>query len=65
MFDGKMNIRIDEYEQNVLIKSLNEMRNQLIEEGQHTDAVDDLIIKIASGKERKTMVAEKNFYEER
>lgn len=65
MFDGKMNIRIDEYEQNVLIKSLNEMRNQLMEEGQHTDAVDDLIIKIASGKERKTMVAEKNCYEER
>ena len=65
MFDDKFNIRVDEYEQNILIKALYEMRTRLKEEEKHTDAVDDLLIKVAGGKERKTMVAEKDCYEER
>lgn len=39
--------KFDEYEINILIYALNNLRNQMIKEGRYTDAVDDLIIKIA------------------
>lgn len=36
----------DDYEVNIIIKALIELRNQLIAEGRYTDAVDDLLIKL-------------------
>ena len=38
--------KFDDYEIRVLIYALNELRNQMIEEGKYTDAVDDLLLKI-------------------
>jgi len=39
--------KLDDYEINIIIKALVELRNQLIKEGRYTDAVDELIIKIS------------------
>ncbi len=41
-----MKIKIDEYEREILILALIELRNQLIREGRYTDAVDELILKL-------------------
>lgn len=38
--------KLDDYEVRIIILALNELRNQLIQEGRYTDAVDDLIIKM-------------------
>ena len=40
-------IRFDDNEVSILIYALNELRNQLIREGRYTDALDDLIIRLA------------------
>ena len=40
----KRRFKFDDYEVNIIIKALIELRNQLIEEGRYTDAVDDLLI---------------------
>ena len=39
--------KLDEYEVRIIILALNELGNQLIQEGRYTDAVDDLIIKLS------------------
>ena len=46
MKDKKTKIILDNYELKILIYALNDFRNKLIDEGKHTDAVDDLLIKI-------------------
>ena len=38
--------KLDEYEVRIIIFVLNELRNQLIQEGRYTDAVDELMIKL-------------------
>ena len=40
--------KLDDYEVRILILALNELRNQLIQEGRCTDAIDELIIKLYS-----------------
>ena len=40
--------KLDDYEVRIIILALNELRNQLIQEGRYTDAVDDLIVKMAA-----------------
>ena len=42
----KREFRFDDYEIRILILALNELRNQLIREERHTDAVDELLIKL-------------------
>lgn len=42
----KRKFKFDDYEVNIIIKALIELRNQLIAEGRYTDAVDDLLIKL-------------------
>lgn len=41
----KRKFKFDDYEVNIIIKALIELRNQLIAEGRYTDAVDDLLMK--------------------
>ena len=43
----KRKFKFDDYEVNIIIKALIELRNQLIAEGRYTDAVDELIIRLA------------------
>lgn len=42
----KKKFKFDDYEIRILILALNELRNQLIEEGRYTDAVDELMVKL-------------------
>ena len=49
----KYYIAIDDYERSVIIDSLNNLRNKLIADGRHTDAVDGLIIKFAHAPIKK------------
>ena len=43
----KKRFKFDDYEINIIILALVELRNRLIEEDRYTDAVDELIIKIS------------------
>ena len=49
----KYYLAIDDYERNVIINSLNNLRNKLISDGRYTDAVDELIIKFAHAPLKK------------
>lgn len=46
-------LELDQYEHGVMVNALNELRNDLIEEKQSTDAVDDLLIKTIDAPTRK------------
>lgn len=65
MREEKNYIIVDNYEQNILIRALNDLRNQLKSDNKSTDAVDDLIIKTANAKKKKIRVSEVGEYETR
>ena len=46
MMKKKHYLYLDEAEHSILIKSLVEMKNKLIQQGRFTDCVDDLIMKV-------------------
>jgi len=58
MRSGKARIDLDEYERNIIIRALNDMRNDLLAEERTTDAVDELMIKIHHADERHLRVCE-------
>ena len=47
---------LDDFERRVVVKFLNEMRNNLIANGKHTDAVDEVLLKIIDAKQKKFKV---------
>ncbi len=49
-------IALDDYERVVIINCLNEKRNRLIADGKYTDAVDEVLLKIISTKQKKFKV---------
>lgn len=49
----KYYLAIDDYENSVIIDSLNNLRNELIADGRYTDAVDELIVKFAHAPIKK------------
>ncbi|MBR6624381.1 MAG: hypothetical protein IKK91_10875 [Ruminococcus sp.] len=51
-------VALDDNEQGVMLRCLIEMKNSLIREGRYTDAVDDLILKVAKAPEKKFKVIE-------
>ena len=48
----KIKIKLDDMERSILVKLLYEKRNELIQEGHHTDAIDELILKIIGAKQQ-------------
>lgn len=38
--------RLDDYEVNIILTALIELRNQMIREDRHTDPIDELILKL-------------------
>lgn len=46
----KAKIKLDDIERRILVKLLYEKRNELIQKGRHTDAIDELILKIIDAK---------------
>ena len=62
MREEKLYIKLDGYEQSILVRALNDLRNSLLENARSTDAVDELIIKTANAK-RKTVRGKENYEE--
>lgn len=60
MKEEKYYVALDEYEHGVVIRSLNDEKTDLINQGKSTDAVDDLIIKIGHAPTKKFKVIEKD-----
>ena len=56
MRERKYYLALDGYERNVIVDSLNELRNKLISENRYTDAVDELIVKFAYAPIKKFKV---------
>ncbi len=56
MREPKYYIALDEQERRIVIDSLNNLRNKLIAEGRYTDAVDDILIKLANAPIKKFKV---------
>lgn len=52
-------IALDDYEHGIIIRSLNDEKTDLMNEGKSTDAVDDLIIKVGTAPKKKFKVIEK------
>lgn len=52
-------IALDDYEHGIVIRSLNDEKTDLMNEGKSIDAVDDLIIKVGTAPKKKFKVIEK------
>ena len=49
----KYHLALTDDEYSLIIKSLNDLRNDLIEQGRYTDAVDDVLVKFIGAKKKK------------
>ena len=55
----KYHLALSTEEWRLLIHCLNEFRNRLISEGRYTDAVDEVLIKVANAKAKKFRIVER------
>ena len=46
-------VQLDDDEHDVVVRAVNDMRNELIEQGQPTDVVDDTLLKVACAPLKK------------
>lgn len=46
MFKKKIRIYLNDEEKRILVRSLIELRNDLIRQGKYTDAVDEILLKV-------------------
>lgn len=56
MREKKYYIALDGYERGIIVNALNEMRNNLLQQGRYTDAVDEVLLKIINAKTKKFKV---------
>ncbi|MDE6208256.1 MAG: hypothetical protein K2M73_01115 [Lachnospiraceae bacterium] len=59
MREPKYYIAMDEYERGIITNSLNSLRNKLITDGKYTDAMDDILVKVAYAPIKKFKVKHK------
>ena len=52
-------IALDDYEHGIVIRSLNDEKTDLMQQGKSTDAVDDLLIKLGNAPQKKFKVVER------
>ena len=52
-------IALDDYEHSIVIRSLNDEKTDLMQQGKSTDAVDDLLIKVGNAPQKKFKVVER------
>ena len=52
----KYQVSLDDNEHGIVIRCLNDKRNELIKEGKYTDAVDDLLVKVGNAPKKKIRV---------
>ena len=56
MMKQKYYLVLNTQEHRLMIESLNQLRNKLIADGKYTDAVDEVLLKIISAKQKKFKV---------
>ena len=56
MKEEKYYIALDDFERQVVVNCMNEMRNKLIADGKYTDALDEVLLKIIRSKQKKLKV---------
>ena len=56
MMNQKYHIYLSREERSIVLNSLNELRNDLIEQGRYTDVVDELIHKVMTMKLKKIKI---------
>lgn len=49
-------IALDNYEHGIIIRTLNDKKTDLMNEGKSTDAIDDLIVKVGTAPQKKFKV---------
>ena len=49
-------IALDVYEHGIIIRTLNDKKTDLMNEGKSTDAIDDLIVKVGTAPQKKFKV---------
>lgn len=49
-------IALDDYEHGIIIRTLNDKKTDLMNEGKSTDAMDDLIVKVGTAPQKKFKV---------
>ncbi len=54
MFRRRYYLYLDDTEYSILVKSLVQMKNKLIQQGRYTDCVDDLILKVIAAPAKRT-----------
>lgn len=59
MREKKYYIALDGYERGIIVNALNEMRNNLLQQGRYTDAVDEVLMRIIDAKTKKFKVITK------
>ena len=52
----KYYVELNQQEWRLIIEGLNRFRNKLIAAGRYTDAVDEILIKVAKAKPQKSML---------
>ena len=52
-------IALDDYEHGIVIRSLNDEKTDLMQQGKSTDAVYDLLIKVGNAPQKKFKVVER------
>ena len=52
----KYYVELNRQEWRLIMEGLNRFRNKLIAAGRHTDAVDEILIKVAKAKPQKSML---------
>lgn len=60
MRNTKYHIYLNSEERRLLINSLINLKNRLIAEGKYTDLVDEVLVKAANAKVKKTKVVSKS-----
>lgn len=61
MKDKKYHLYVDSQERKILLHSLVELKNQLIQQGRYTDCVDEIIFKVIKAPVKKVKVDRKSF----
>lgn len=56
MAEKKYYIALDDFERRVVINGLNQFRTQLLSEGQNTETLDEVLLKIIDAKQKRFCV---------
>ena len=63
MAEERRVVVLDEYEQNIVIRALNDLRNKQIEAEKTTEPVDEIIEKVVHAKRKTLWVGERSYNE--